>query len=219
MKAQEIDDDVSARVEALRAARGDTVTIDEIAEVVTSIMGTMQGDVSSLDLRVYKELDSLARYIQGAKSEISALCPDDIRDEHLPAATGQLDAIVAATEDATSTILDAAEKIDAEASNLKAQAITDEVIRIYEACSFQDLTGQRISKVVATLKHIEERLDLLVSVFGDEVRAMRATAGDEAATDGKNKPTGADHDLLSGPQLPGEGNKQEEIDALLASFD
>ncbi|MEE8203383.1 MAG: protein phosphatase CheZ [Alphaproteobacteria bacterium] len=96
---------------------------------------------------------------------------------------------------------------------------TDEVIRIFEACGFRDLTGQRISKVITTFEHIEERLDLLVSVFGDEVRATHAAVEDEAATDGENKPTGADHDLLNGPQLPGEGNKQEDIDALLASFD
>ncbi len=211
---QEFGEDVNARVEALRAERGDMVSIDEIAEVVVSIMGTMQGDVSTLDLRVYKELDDLAKYIQTAKGEIASLCPEDIRSEHLPAATDQLDAIVAATEKATGSILDAAERIDSEARVLESQTITDEVIRIFEACSFQDLTGQRISKVVATLKHIEDRLDRIVSVFGSEVKAThKATA--EAGQD----PAGGDGHLLNGPELPGEGNKQEEIDALLASFD
>ncbi len=205
--------EIERRVAALRVERGDTVAIDEIAEVVANILGTLNGDMSVLDLRLYKELDDLAAYIRGAREEIAALCPEDIRQEHLPAATDQLDAIVKATEEATGTILDAAEKIEAEATRLEAATITDQVVRIYEACSFQDLTGQRISKVVTTLKHIEERLDRMVEVFGDEVRRRRNNAEPP-----KPDPTD-ERSLLNGPQLAGEGNRQEEIDALLASFD
>ena len=209
---------LSERIATLRAERGDKVSIDEVAEVVASIMATMEGDVTPVDLTVYRELDDLAKYIRTAKLEIAALCPDDIRHEHFPAATDQLDAIVAATEEATGTILDATEKIDAEASNLGAQQITDQVIRIFEACGFQDITGQRISKVVITLKHIEEHLDQLVSVFGDEVR--RSGAASTQDTKQGTKPAVVDeNDLLSGPQLSGSGNNQEEIDALLAGFD
>lgn len=214
MTTDAFDFDLDSRVEALRAERGDEVSIDEIAEVVSSIMATLDGDVTVLDLRVYRELDDLAAYIHTARSEIATLCPDDIRNEHLPAATDQLDAIVAATEEATGTILEAAEKIDAEAGNLKIQSITDQVVRIFEACSFQDLTGQRISKVVATIKHIEQHLDRLVDVFGDEVCKARSEL-----TEKDGGPADDDKALLNGPQLPGEANKQEDIDALLASFD
>ncbi len=205
---------LNERIATLRAERGDKVSIDEVAEVVASIMATMEGDVTPVDLKVYRELDDLANYIRSAKTELAALCPGDIRDQHLPAATDQLDAIVAATEEATGTILDATEKIDLLANSLGAQPINDEVIRIFEACSFQDITGQRISKVVNTLKHIEEHLDRLVSVFGDEVRRTCA-----AAAQGTQPPANDDKDLLDGPQLVGAGNNQEEIDALLAGFD
>lgn len=206
------------RIATLRAERGDKVSIDEVAEVVASIMATMEGDVTPVDLKVYRELDDLAKYIRTAKSEIAALCPDDIRHEHLPAATDQLDAIVAATEEATSTILDATEKIDTLASNLGAQEITDQVIRIFEACGFQDITGQRISKVVTALKHIEEHLDQLVSVFGDEVRRSCAAAAQDTEQ-GTKSVIVDDKNLLNGPQMTGSGNNQEEIDALLAGFD
>lgn len=206
------------RIATLRAERGDKVSIDEVAEVVASIMATMEGDVTPVDLRVYRELDDLAKYIRTAKLEIAALCPDDIRHEHLPDAADQLDAIVASTEEATGTILDATEKIDAEANNLGARQITDEVVRIFEACSFQDITGQRISKVVATLKHIEGHLDKLVSVFGDEVRRSGAAAMQD--TEQGTKPAVVnERNLLNGPQLSGSGNNQEEIDALLAGMD
>lgn len=205
---------MNERLEELRAERGDMVSIDEVGEVVSAIMGTMQGDVSSLDLQVYKELDELAQYIRAAKSEIIELCPNDIREEHLPDAADQLDAIVSATAEATNTILDAAEIIDAEARSIGSKEINEQVVRMFEACSFQDLTGQRISKVVNTLKHIEAHLDRLVDAFGDEVR--RATKSRNAGERASGK---TDDDLLNGPELPEKANKQEEIDALLASFD
>ena len=137
MMRENSNEGLDERIATLRAERGDMVSIDEIAEVVASIMATMEGDVTPVDLKVYRELDELVTYIHNAKSEIALLCPDDIRQEHLPAAADQLDAIVAATEEATGTILDASEKIDVAASSLGANSINDEVIRIFEACSFQ----------------------------------------------------------------------------------
>lgn len=203
------------RIDVLRAERGDQVSIGEVGEVVASIMSTMQGDFTPVHLRVYKELDDLAKYIHNAKAEIAALCPDDIRESHLPAAADQLDAIVEHTEVATDTILDAVEKIAAEAGKLKSTVIADEVTRIFEACGFQDITGQRISKVVATFKFIEERLDQFARVFGDEIKQSRGDAArpaivSEVASDGQR---------LEGPQLPDAANRQEDIDALLASMD
>jgi chemotaxis protein CheZ len=211
--------DINRRLELVRSERGNQVNLDEVAEVVVSIMSTLEGDVSSLDLRVYKELDDLAQYIQNAKSEIASLAPDQITHEHLPAAAGQLDAIVAATEEATSVILDAVEVIGAAAGKLKdkGKPINDQVIRIFEACSFQDITGQRINKVVTTLKHIEDRLDRLVRVFGDEMLRVHRSAADRDT----NEPVRPDDGVtLEGPTLKSEGsNRQAEIDALLASLD
>ncbi len=203
------------RIDALRAERGDQVSIDEVGEVVASIMSTMQGDFTPGHLSVYKELDDLAKYIHNAKAEIASLCPDDIRESHLPDAADQLDAIVEHTEVATDTILDAVEIIGTEAAKFKSTVIADEVTRIFEACGFQDITGQRISKVVATFKFIEERLDQFVRVFGDEISQSRADSAEPAVVAGVED----DGNLLEGPQLPNEANRQEDIDALLASMD
>ena len=207
--------DLERRLRDLKAERGDRIAIDEVAEVVASIMGTMRGDVSAVDLRVYKELDDLSAYINKARSEIAAVRPDEIRDEHLPAATDELDAIVTHTEEATGTILDAAEIIDSEAVKLGAQVISDQVILIFEACGFQDLTGQRISKIVATLKHIEDRIEKITSVFGIQLKQQHQAA----KADRKEAPEDPDAVHTYGPQLPEIANNQEKIDALLASFD
>ena len=202
------------QLEEIKAARGDQVSIDEVGEVVSSIMDTLQGDMSALDLHVYRELDGLAKYINAAKADIAAVRSDDIRNKHLPDATVELDAIVRHTEEATGVILDAAETIDAEASKLESQLINDQVVLIFEACGFQDLTGQRISKIVTTLQHIEERIAKITSIFGEHFQSIAP-----AEIDGDADDKSEDEKLRSGPQLPANANDQADIDALLASFD
>ena len=88
--------------------------------------------------------------------------------------------------------------------------LQDATTRIYEACSFQDITGQRITKVVATLKTIEAKVAHIIAAFSDR----RHDAGSEPLPE--EPPV---MDLLHGPQLPANAMDQTDIDKLLASFD
>src|SRR5690606_621227 len=118
------------------------------------------------------------------KAEIAALRPDEIRSRHLPTATDELDAVVGATEQATNSILEAVEVIETLVGEMTPEAgkqITEAVTRVYEACNFQDITGQRITKVVKALQHIEQKVDGLLAVFGgvsDQDGAASAAAAD-----------------------------------------
>lgn len=170
---------------------------------------------------VYLELKHLAEFIQDTKTEIAALRPDVVKSEYLPTAADELDAIVASTAKATNTIMDAADSISAAGNNPE---ITDAVTKIYEACTFQDITGQRITKVIKVLKVIEERIDrLLIAVGGSEALAMLDAAGAPAGQNSIDALFSAadqersDAMLLNGPQLPANAASQDEIDALLAA--
>jgi chemotaxis protein CheZ len=192
---------------------------DEIEEVVSEMLSTMEGDLSEVNLKLYAEVESLARYIVSAKSEIAALRPDEIMSEHLPNATDELDAIVGSTEEATNGILQAMETLEAlvgEMSPELGEKVSSAVTQVYEACNFQDVTGQRITKVVRALKHIESKVDALVSAFGEDIAKFKATHPDAAPVPEAKSDDAA---LLNGPQLPGNASKQDDIDALLASFD
>ncbi len=187
----------------------------EITEVVQSIVTSLSGDLSPGDVSLYKELEALAKFIHEAKGELAALRPQDIRDKHLPTATDELDAIVSATAEATHTILDAVESIERISTSMpEGAALGDHVIAIYQACSFQDITGQRINKVVKTLKQIESKVDQLLSAFGDEVAQQRTKATNEAAEAEQAAKAAREEHLLNGPQLPTEAVSQADIDAL-----
>ncbi len=214
MSGGAIDRDLALCLEALRRDLGESVKVDRIAALVQSLLADPPGEISAGDLKLYHEIESLARYIHAAREEIAALRPRDPQTDVIASATDELDAIVDHTETATNNILDAAEKIEmliGEVSPEIADKLTEATTQIYESCNFQDITGQRITKVVKALKHIEEKVDALVNAFAPEVAAA------EQAAPAAGPPT--DQDLLNGPQLPDKASRQDEVDALLASFD
>jgi chemotaxis protein CheZ len=193
---------------------------DRIEATVRAVLATMAGDLTAKESALLAELEGLGRTIARAKAEIAALKVEDIRDAHIPSATDELDAIVDHTAHATNEILDCCETLEqmqAELSGEAADKLQGAVTRIYEACSFQDITGQRIGKVVTALKAIEGRISAVVSAAsgmpGPDSAAVAPTAVPRAdkRTEGEK--------LANGPQLPGSGVSQSEIDRLLASFD
>jgi chemotaxis protein CheZ len=216
MSHEDAETALQKRLDLIRAARGNAVPLDDVAEVVRAILDTMSGEVSANELRVYNELESLAEVIRRAKQEIADIRPDEIKDEFLPTAADELDAIVQSTETAANTILDAVEAIEAVIPTVDAkagEALTNATMQIYEGCNFQDLTGQRISKVVNTLKQIETRVNALVSAFGAEIEGALKTGRGKG---GEVADTREDAHLLNGPQHPGLAASQDDIDALLA---
>ncbi len=217
------------RLDAAFVEAAQPLSREEVTEIVRSILGSMDGDISATDLRLYKEVVDLAKFIENAKNELASLQPEEIRDEHIRSATDELDAVVGATEKATFAIFNSCDAISALAGKAEPEVagkLNEEITRIFEACNFQDITGQRITKVVRTLKHIESKVDMIVAAFGSEVRknhaprlAKLAAEDAAAAPDAPADVVEADKKLLHGPQLPGNAMDQDEIDRLLASFD
>ena len=89
-----------------------------------------------------------------------------------------------------------------------AELVEGKATEIFEACTFQDITGQRIGKVIKTLKVIEDRLN--ASGIVKLAAAIAAEQGTASASDDDDNPP------LEGPALKeGDGLKQNDIDDLL----
>jgi chemotaxis protein CheZ len=205
---------LAARLAAIRA-HYPTSDPDMVAEVVRSVLASMRGDLVSKEVSLLAEVEELGRTISNAKAEIAALRVDDITASHIPFATDELDAIIAHTASATNAILATCETLDAVGavvSDELAAKLTEATTRIYEACSFQDITGQRITKVVGTLKTIEIKVASIIAAFGQHGGEIVTVLPGEPAAVGEAA-------LLNGPQLPTAAMDQSDIDRLLASFD
>lgn len=213
-------DHIEPLVDRLRAGDHLPIALPDVAAVTEILMRSLESYFKSIDLTLYKECQDLADYIDDARTEISSLSPDHDDSAGIPRAGQELDAIVEATESATDTIMQAAEDLmSLESDNFDEYKnhVNDEVMKIFEACSFQDITGQRISKVVKTLNHVEDRVSKLISILGitsDSTPSAGAKPIIDPDTSALNEETN-DEDLLNGPALAGEGIDQGEIDSLL----
>jgi chemotaxis protein CheZ len=163
------------------------------------------------------ELAGIQEIVARNKRQLSALINDG-NERRLSRAAGELGAAVEGMETATQKILASAEAID-ECARALASALTDDyhhglaqdvqdhVVRMYEACNFQDLAGQRIGKVIATLMMVEEHLAAMIERHHSSSEASRPAAE-----------TRSTYDLINGPRLDGDSGhvSQQDIDAMFA---
>lgn len=168
-----------------------------------------------------KELVGLFGHLQKIRKELAALNPPGAPD-HFGSMSEQLDEIVHATEGATNSIMESVEGID----NLMTEArtfcqggklgeifdqVTDKVNTVFEACSFQDITGQRVTKVVNSLKFVEERINAIIFTWGrDELTKVVVEIKEDQDPDKK---------LLHGPQRSSVAISQADVDKLFSQDD
>lgn len=205
-------DALKSRLSSIRARQPD-LEPEMVTEVVRAVFQTISDDLTAKEATLLREVEELGRTIATAKAEIATLRVDDITGHDIPFATDELDAIVDHTAQATHAILESCEMLDDVSGTVsgepaaKLQAATT---KIYEACSFQDITGQRITKVVTTLKTIETKVAQIISTFGASAVEAARNKEHDGATDAH---------LLNGPQLPAHAMDQSDIDKLMASFE
>lgn len=171
---------------------------------------------------IRKELSAIEAAIEMTRRELAGLHREGGPDAPLHGVTDELDEVVRGTERATNAILESTEMIESDARNLAAALrregdrnmayeIQEQATRIFEACNFQDLTGQRITRVVSTLRFVEERVLRMIEIWG----GLEGLGEAEAEAPGEPE---------RGTALHGPGNhetdperaSQDDIDAIFS---
>jgi chemotaxis regulatin CheY-phosphate phosphatase CheZ len=187
-----------------------------LAREVARLGGLRQDNEAQQHLSLLRgEVEGMGRLIAETRAEVSGLMPTGTTHSRLTSASGELDAVVGDTERAAVEIMGAAERMQDASQRLRDAGLSPESARdldviesaatdIFMACSFQDLTGQRIRKVVKALTYIEQRVNSLAALWhGRGLDEVSAPVMD----------TRPDAHLLNGPSADGLG--QHDIDALL----
>lgn len=201
------------RIENVRKRLDNTVEVSGVTAIIGEVMGSLDGDFDLQETHFQDELRDLLSHIEQTKADLVDIQPRNLTVNKIPEASDQLDHVVLATEEAASRIMDSAEEISELAESVggetgdRLMAIST---HIFEASSFQDITGQRVTKVVNTLKYLEEKLAILARVIGD-TDSHTMTEQEQGPVDDEN--------LLQGPQCQVSANDQDAIDALFDSFD
>src|SRR6202158_3259527 len=204
-----------------KSAATDTIgeSVDREVAEAHALLETYRAQIEQCE-KLKVELDLIHDAISRTKREIAVLHGKSFNGEGMAKVTGELGAVVGGTEHATQQILEAAEAIDQAATALAkvtspdqqkilSEEIQERVVSIFEACNFQDLTGQRINKVMATMKFIENHITVMMDIWGglDAIKAHAPPIADARETDAR---------LLNGPKTDGDVGhaSQDDIDAL-----
>jgi chemotaxis protein CheZ len=174
-------------------------------------------DESSAISDMKRDLASLRDTIARNKRDLASIIGDG-KERRMARAGDELRAAVDGMDYATQNILKSAEVIDESARALAAslsddyarglaQDIQDNVVKVYEACNFQDITGQRISNVIGTMTMVE-----------DQVAAMITRCDNASAETPKPAKFSRHHELLNGPKLDGDAGhaSQRDVDEMFA---
>lgn len=177
---------------------------------------------------IYREINAAA--ISGASEPPGA----PVADEMFSEASTQLGAILQTTEKATESIMGLVEKhLDAseraaslldsldngearpEIAELRAgnQAMGEDLMEIMTTLSFQDLTGQRIKRIVAALQQIEKVVFELYMATGLSMKAMEQNP--EQSVEEIRQTSKARATELKGPQA---ASSQTDVDDLLSQL-
>jgi len=174
------------------------------------------------ETRLKRELVGLFGHLNKLRKELATLHGGE--EHNFVSMAETLDDIVTNTENASNTILESMEAIDEMVGSLRASGdpavleacdrINDRVNQVFEACSFQDLTGQRITRLVKGLTFIEDRINAMIRVWGrDEISKVI----DEVKQEQTEKTV--DEKLLHGPQGENKAINQADVDKLFSQDD
>jgi chemotaxis protein CheZ len=212
--------DVVAEINKLREE------IKPQAEVSVDVLEAYRREISEV-MQLKTELEGIQRAIEETKIEIATLHIGRPAQVGINQISGEIGAIVQQTELAANTILSSAECIENEMSAIIAHiddrsvaerhvsTVMLEVSKLYEACNFQDLTGQRLSRVMDTFSFIEKRIDKMLDIWGG-LSAIDHLLMSEAAAKREIELAIGDQALANGPQVTGTTGhvNQLEIDSL-----
>ncbi len=178
------------------------------------------GLTRGLDKKLQAEVLNLIQYIHRLRQEIAGIAQEKDDQTAFDGMADRLDAIVESTAQATDTILQAMEEVNGFVEQLRGHpepsqidticdSIQTKATKTVEACSFQDLTGQRINKIVGSMKFVEERVNAMAELCGRQ--------GIQDLAEDWELPEQTDGGIaLEGLQRAGEGISQHEIDQLFS---
>lgn len=192
----DVSNELLSILQKLRDKNGNAIDPKDLNGIVTQLVRAVESNNS----KVYEGIKGIGDSIERTKNELL-----DEEESAVSDATMQLDAVIKHTEEATDKILDAVENIQEITNELpdkeSVDIINKHISDIFEACNFQDLTGQRIKKVTNTLNEIEKTVGGLLGSLKIEKNDTRADA-----------------QLMDGPQMDQDKPSQDDVDKLFDSM-
>lgn len=158
---------------ARRHRHAETELVLEAIDRLQRSLGVRHGVSPSAD-KLQNQILEMARALAQAERDIRAIQPDNPAGSRYGSASTELSAVVDTTEQATQAILSAAERVQEYAWTMRERSGNEDecdlldrcATEIYTACGFQDLTAQRIRKVVEAMTFIDLQIKGILEATG-----------------------------------------------------
>ena len=175
------------------------------------------------------EFDRMKEAIESTKAQLTAIRRLETEGRSMSRVNSELDEVVVDTERATTLIVSATEEIEGQIRSIRdalsdpthqarIEIVLQKVVALYELCSFHDVTGQRIAKIVGVLKFLEERVQSVIEAWAglDVFRGFASNSAARGSTAALVIPGPKHEELLHGPRLPRDTGhaSQDDIDAM-----
>ncbi|MCH9781072.1 MAG: hypothetical protein K0U36_07310 [Alphaproteobacteria bacterium] len=123
------------------------------------------------------EIANMLKYFAKLRKEVSKLYLRQNNRGLLENVTAQLEAVLGSSDVAFAELISVLEEVNEQAATLQASAdnaeqqlqaqnIRNLVVRGIEVCTLQDVAGQRIARIILSLKFVEECVDRLATSIG-----------------------------------------------------
>lgn len=195
-----------SKLKALQHENKGVIDINNIDHIINQFLELLSPYLKNTqEKEIYHQVEMILAQFKSLKSDVSNISHDILDKNFIPEITMDLRSVILQTENSVTSILDISDDISALSQKISDPIVREALMikstRILELCNFQDLTGQRIQKIVHHLTEIE-------SVIYKMLHALRPD------TNLRIKKEDDDSNLLNGPQKEHESPSQDDIDAL-----
>lgn len=194
------------RFEEIRKRGEGQIKLQDVEDIVQGLLDTIEKE-SSINNNMIESLSSIAEEIKSMKTDIMRGYGDN---EDIQVLSARINTVTESTEKAANDIMDSAEAIQSMLPQLNNDYLAEQMMsnctKIFEACDFQDLTGQHLTRVMKSVNAIETIVDKVVEALGIEIEIPEEKF-DRMSLDADSK------ELMKGRGI-GNAPSQEDIDDL-----
>lgn len=205
---ENIKNELLSKLKEVRSTGDGSINIDNFDQLLDTFIDIVKVNLINVgESNTYEDLKKIAKNIRATKEEVASIDSEKLETE-LPSATLQLQSVAKSTENSSEKIMEATENIQNIVKQIDNETLRKEILDntciIMEACSFHDLTSQRINKVIELFEDLEKVVYRLLVTF---------------KTKGMVDPNKKSKDpLLNGPQILDQAPSQKDIDDLFNSL-
>lgn len=200
-----------AKLDDVKSKFHQSFNINDVDTIIDDIK-TVINDEEAVYNKVTECIGLISQEINSLKDNIVEKYGSN---ESISVVTQRIETVTKSTENAANTIMDCCENIQNISPELENEdhkkIIQDNTTQIFEACNFQDLTGQHLTRVMNLVCNIEVIIEQLFKAFNINIEDLHTD-------DGKSKFETEAEFLMHGPAINGNNcNSQDEIDNLFNS--